>query len=234
MSGLFRICASGICGVVDMAEILSFIKEFGSFFVTNPVPMLSTAAIAIGAGYWFGSLVSKSNLAAKETRLEGLKDELETAKDRLLDAHKQLGLVPTGPNKYAAMTRPELQQCATNMCGDLFNLLETYNKNGNSLPQWNGKRFSDLSEDERKAAWDRYTVQLRQLGIDMMDTYNRRFRGDVVALYDEMRRRGGTVATGGNIGGRVFREEFLATPVNGLGIDAVAHALSTMVNTLPT
>lgn len=218
---------------------MAFLKEYAPFFVTNPVAMLSTLAVGAVGGFWLASQLAKSKLDAKDERITGFEDKLNASrstiddlKERISDLQKRLGIEPNAPHKYAAMTGRELQQCARNVANDIRQLVSTYNADHRGITMQRMGDFRSLPDAEKQAQWQRITNQSIHLSMQLNDTYVRRFQGDVAALYQELTRRGASVASSPDQ--HNFVESLLVNPVNPFGMESIAQALDSMAITLPT
>ncbi|WP_155751277.1 hypothetical protein [Burkholderia anthina] len=221
-----------------MSEVLSWIKDSAQFFVTNPGAMLSALVMGAVGGFAFASKLAKATIAAKDERINGFEDQLKGSdstiaelKGRLSDAHKRLGIEPTGPHKYAAMTGQELQRCAKNVAGDLRNIVSAYKEAQSAISQTMTDSVAKLSGEERNLAWQRGVSRSIQAIEELLDTYSRRFQSDVSVLYQELRRRGGTIVGARESTDRI--EAYLSNPVNSFGVEELARALESTAETLP-
>lgn len=222
-----------------MAEVLSWVKDYGHFFATNPVAMLSALLIGGGIGYWLAYTFFASQLKAKDERIAGFESDkkeylakIDDLKARVTDAQKRLGIEPLGQHRHAAMTMLELQQCARNTASGLRAILAEYARTTRLELLHDPIEGEPDSEQQAIHNHQQYSQRLNRASSELMEAYMNRFRADTIALYAELRKRGGTVT---RMPGpfHVFDEFMLQSPVNGHGIDAVSQALESLAMTLP-
>lgn len=223
-----------------MPDVYGWLKDFGQFFVTNPVAILSSLLVGGGIGYWLASAIADSKLKAKDDRIAGFEtgkkeyqEKLDDLQSRLDDARKRLGIEPTGPHRYAAMTGQELQRCALNIAAALRDLLSDYKKTSDQAVALIVSTGSHRTTEQVIQSHQQMTQRIMRANGDLLNAYAARFRPDITVLYAELLKRGGHLVQGQR-DFCLFNESMLDRPVNSHCIDAVSHALSSLAMTLPT
>lgn len=238
-AGFFALgCVS--TGAQMPAWVQSWIDQAAPFVVTHPGLMLSTLVFGFIVGFVVNARIAraerdgmKSQLGARDERINGFKESIERleeslsrARDETSATRRLAGLDAPLPNRYEAMGNADLRACALVIVHGMQSLIAEARQ---TQPLQTIQFDPQMTQEARHVESQRYTGQIIRHSQETMDAYARRYRGEASLVFEIMMRRG---ARAGNW---LLRDpaRVILDPVNSLGIEEAAKAITNAALTLP-
>lgn len=173
-----------------MDRLFEYIAKEWEVLSDAPFAFLVLAAIMFGLAYlaakWRFSTIIEQVRATNETLTERLRlrsEQAESYKERALKYDDKIQQV-VGSDAVA------LRERTLDLVKNLRDFIERYKREDDRVNERERSVMrSAASEEERKAAWDKYTSETMRLSNERNAEYDRRFRVDAIMLRDELRSR---------------------------------------------
>lgn len=177
--------------------------------------------VIIGGTFGLTKYISKQNIDALKTRIQG--------KDDLLDEYrKRLDLISKSSTAFSTMSNKELRDKALEVVSSIRDYLEkTKNEDMRFWSLQNQEMQSAKTESERQQVWSKYANKSRQNSLEQQSYYSRNFRADTILLRDEILTR----LPKGSKDNEVYN--FYEHPINQLIMTDVVNNLERIAKSLP-
>lgn len=173
-----------------MDRLFEYIAKEWEVLSDAPFAFLVLAAIMFGLAYlaakWRFSTIIEQVRATNETLTERLRlrsEQAESYKERALKYDDKI-------QQVVDSDAVALRERTLDLVKNLRDFIERYKREDDRVNERERSVMRSAgSEEERKAAWDKYTSETMRLSNERNAEYDRRFRVDAIMLRDELRSR---------------------------------------------
>jgi len=171
-------------------RLFEYIAKEWEVLSDAPFAFLVLAAIMFGLAYlaakWRFSTIIEQVRATNETLTERLRlrsEQAESYKERALKYDDKI-------QQVVDSDAVALRERTLDLVKNLRDFIERYKREDDRVNERERSVMRSAgSEEERKAAWDKYTSETMRLSNERNAEYDRRFRVDAIMLRDELRSR---------------------------------------------
>jgi hypothetical protein len=171
-------------------RLFEYIAKEWEVLSDAPFAFLVLAAIMFGLAYlaakWRFSTIIEQVRATNETLTERLhlrSEQAESYKERALNYDDRI-------QEVVDSDAVALKERTLELVKNLRDFIERYKREDDRVNERERSAMrSAESDEERKAAWDKYTSETMRLSNERNAEYDRRFRVDAIMFRDELRSR---------------------------------------------
>lgn len=192
--------------------------------------------VAFSAAFFVSRWAFQTRLDSKQERIDNLQERIDhfqerlDTKDELLDRYRQqLGSDTPHGGKYSRMSDAELKHETLQACQGVRRLLSVYRMEENTALHHDMRlSASSTSEQDRRASWSSMTQGAMSRSTALMESFNQQFKGQFLALRDELLSRGATTPQRQAGHATILYEH----PTNPLGLEDVVTDLERLAHAI--
>jgi len=196
--------------------------------MSAPVTFILFFVLAFGAAFFVARWRYEGLGESLRERIETLKDRIQGKDEQINEYRERLHLIPIDATAYSRLTNSELQQRALKVVAEIREFLrERGERQYRSLFSGWRTGMTEMTEDQKRRAWQEETNALMQDSLQTSAAYDTRFKVDTILLRDEL--LGRLPSTAKN------QREYSTYehPTNPIGMGMVADDLERLAKSVP-